>query len=502
MKRAQSRPARRTPIGAGLAAFALCLVAVRAIAAAPVADPILFWNDQTNRAIQTSSMDPFAATRALALESLAVFDTMRSIAGMPGFLVRLPAPAGTSAEVATTAAAHAMLLYLFPTRRMVLQTAFARALAAHAPTAERARSVRFGEDVAAAIIAIRNRDGWNANGALPVGAERGKWRPTPPYFLPPLNTQWASLTPFTLNAADQFRPSGPPPLDTPAFNAALAQVASIGSAHSKLRTPDQARAAHYWSDAIGTYAPAGHWNTIATAALGAKKFSPMDEATLFAKLNVAIADSAIAMADAKYNFWLWRPITMIHTGDPSFPAQPNWVPLLSTPPHPSYVSGHSVFSGAAAAVLTAILGNQPVKSGSASLPGVVRAFPDFRYAAEEAANSRLWGGIHYKFDNDDGLVIGRSVGVWAMAAFDRMNEERGPVIVLDGAGTGGFVFDNRSPVTAIEATLDGGPDATIPVDSAGRFTLPQCGAGQHDLRLKAVGAGGRVATLAVTLTGG
>ena len=502
MGRSQPGQTRKASIIGGFGAFALCLLAVRAIAAPPVADPILFWNDQTNRAIQEASMDPFVATRALALESLAVFDTMRSIAGLPGFLVRLPAPLGTSAEVATTAAAHAMLLYLFPTRRTDLNAAFARALAAYAPGADRARSVRFGEDVAAAIVAIRNRDGWNANGPVTVAPEPGKWRPTPPYFLPPLDTQWALLTPFTLNAPNQFRPSGPPPLDSPAFNRDRAQTAAIGGKLSKQRTPDQSRAAHYWSDAIGTYAPAGHWNSIAATAITAKKLPPMEEATLFARLNVAIADSAIAMADAKYTFWLWRPITTIQAGDASFPAQPGWTPFLSTPPHPSYVSGHSVFSGAAAEVLTANQGNRPFKAGSASLPGVVRSFPNFHYAAEEAANSRLWGGIHYKFDNDDGLVIGRSVGAWAMAAFDRMNDERGPVIVLDGAGTGGFVFDNKAPVTAIEATLDGGPDASIPVDSAGRFSLPQCGAGQHDLRLKAVGAGGRVATVTATLTGG
>jgi len=480
----------------------MCLAAGRATAASPAPDPVVFWNDQTNLAIQQASMDPFAATRALAVESLAVFDTLRSVAGLPGFLVRLPAPPGTSAEVAAASAAHAALLYLFPTRRAALNAVFARVLAGYPPGAERATSVRFGEDVAAAVVAIRNRDGWNANVPIQIGTEPGQWRPTPPYYLPPLDPQWAALTPFTLKAANQFRPPGPPPLNSPAFAAARAQTAAVGGMHSKVRTRDQTVAAHYWSDAIGTYAPAGHWNAIAAKALAAARMPLGEEAAVFAKLNVAIADSAIAMADAKYTFWLWRPITTIQAGDESFPAQPSWTPLLTTPQHPSYLSGHSVFSGAADVVLTAIFGSRPFQAGSAAVPGVVRSFSSFHQAAEEAASSRLWGGIHYKFDNDDGLVVGRSVGAWAMAAFDRFNDGHGPVIVLDRAGTGGFVLDSRTPIAAIEAALDGGPNDTIPVDSAGRFVLPRCGAGQHDLRLKATDADGRVATLATTLTGG
>ena len=168
--------------GCWIAVFALALLTVRANAA-PL-DPVLFWNDQTNKAIQTTSMDPFMATRALALESIAVFDTVRSAADAPGFLVRLPAPAGILPDVAASAAAHAVLRYLFPERRSLLDALFARALTPYKAGPQRTQTVRFGESVAAAIIAIRDRDGWNRTGAVRGGTGPGQWRPTPPYFLP------------------------------------------------------------------------------------------------------------------------------------------------------------------------------------------------------------------------------------------------------------------------------------------------------------------------------
>ncbi len=471
--------------------------------AAPLGtDPVLLWNEQTNRSIQATAMDPFKATRALALESIVVLDTLRSIAGKPGFLVRLPAPADTPPDVAAHAAAHAILAHLFPARRTALDAVFAKSLTALPSGEKRKQAVVFGEAVAAAVAAIRDRDGSDLAGSVKISTEPGRWRPTPPGFYQPLNPQWASVPPFAMIRPDQFRPPGPPVPGTKAFADARIQTATIGGADSHSRTADQTVAAHYWSDAIGTYAPAGHWNSIVSTIMQSEKLDMAAEATVFAELNVAIADAAIAMADAKYTYWSWRPITAIQGGDADFPARPNWTPLLETPNHPSYISGHSAFSGAAAAVLTSIFGTKPFRGGSDSLPGVSRAFNSFEQAAEEAANSRLWGGIHYKFDNDDGLVTGRAVGAWAMATFRSSSQGRGPTIVLDRKGAGGFAFDNVAPVTAIEAVLDGGARMTIPVDAGGRFAFPWCSVGQHTLTLTATSVGGQVATVATTMTGG
>ena len=316
MERTERGLDRLTPWGIALA----MVLWVACAHAAPMADPVLAWNEQTNLSIQATAMDPFNATRALALESIAVHDTLRSAQGLPGFLVRLDAPGDISQDLAVSAAAHTMLVYLFPARQAVLDALLATEQAAVPDKAKNQRSVAFGQAVAKAIVAIRDGDGWNRIVAATTGTGIGQWRPTPPRHIPALTPQWASVTPFTLVRPDQFRPPGPPAPGTPAFAEARAQTAKVGGIQSQYRTADQALAARYWSDAIGTYAPAGHWNSIANTVLQTHKRDRIGEATLLAELNVAVADAAIAMVDAKYVFNFWRPITAIHTGDATFRA--------------------------------------------------------------------------------------------------------------------------------------------------------------------------------------
>jgi membrane-associated phospholipid phosphatase len=476
-------------------------------------DAVIFWNGQTNRAIQATSTDPFRASRALALESIAVFDTVRSIAGAPSFLIQLPGPrdaapgavTGVSTGAAVAGAAHKILSRLFPTLRSELDLALTANLANEPSGPARDRAMAIGEAVAEAVYAARDQDGWNVSAPMRMGTGPGEWRPTPPRFLPPLDPQWSTLTPFVLTRPEQFRPAVPPAPGSAALHEAAAYVASIGGVHSSVRTEEQSVIARYWSDAIGTYAPAGHWNAI-TARLMAPLGLGIDaEAELFAQLNVAIADSAIAIADAKYTYWYWRPVTVIRDGAAGLPPMPNWFPLLETPNHPSYISGHSGFSGAAAAVLTARFGTRPFDFASDSLPGVSRRFTSFQQAAEEAAFSRVLGGIHYPFDNAAGLATGRAVGAWTLTAFRRIAQDRGPVIVMDrpeadgiGRGPSGYALDNVSPVTMVTIRLDGGAPFRVGVDQRGRFLVPRQGlelTGRRVVLVKATSVTGRTTTM-------
>ncbi|MBC7637868.1 MAG: vanadium-dependent haloperoxidase [Acetobacteraceae bacterium] len=391
-------------------ACALLLASVPAWAG----DPVLAWNQQTNLAIQATLTDPFNAARALAMESIAVLDTVKAIAGEQGFLVHVAAPSGLDPAVAAAAGEHAMLVRLFPSRRAVLDAALATSLAGLPPGENRAGALALGAMIAEAVFTRRAGDG--AQGIAAVGTENaaGDWRATPPGFLRPLHPHWAILTPFAMRAPNQFRPPG---LGTTAFERSVRSVAELGAAQSRSRTAEQTEIAHYWSDAIGTYAPAGHWNAIAGSLMARRQIGLMAEAELFAELNVAMADACIAMADAKYTFRFWRPITAIRVGTPGMAAIPDWLPLLETPNHPGYISGHSSFSGAAALVLIAWLGDREFDFGSESLPGVTRHFASFTAAAQEAAMSRLYGGIHFEFENADGLATGRAVGAWTLGAF-------------------------------------------------------------------------------------
>jgi len=470
-------------------------------------DPILFWNDQTNRAIQATKTDPFMAARALALESIAVLDTIQSLRGEPAFLVRLADPGDLPVDVAAAAAAHAMLSHLFPVRQVALDAALAAEFALDPDDLPRRRATEFGRAVAAGVIEMRDEDGWNASAATRVGTEAGQWRPTPPAFLPALDPQWADLVPFAMTSPGQFRPPGPPGPGSDAFRIAKAAVAALGAADSTLRTQEQTEIAHYWSDAIGTYAPAGHWNAITASIVGPMHLGLAVEATVFAELNVAISDAAVATADAKYTYWSWRPVTAIRAGDEGAAPVPGWTPLLETPNHPSYISGHSSFSGAASVVLTQWFGPRPFTFSSASVPGAVRSFASFEQAAQEAANSRLYGGIHFPFDNTDGLATGRAVGAWTLEVFKRDGEDRGPFIMVDGPmafgdqpglGVTGCALDNLSPVAAVMASLDDGPPVPVAVDDHGLFALPSPllgAAGRHKLVLAATSRTGRSASV-------
>jgi membrane-associated phospholipid phosphatase len=475
----------------------------------PDLDPVLVWNDLTNRAIQATATDAFEAPRALAMESIAVFDTIRSIDGMPAFMARLLAPHGISVNVAVAAAAHAVLSHVFPTRRAVLDAALATAVVREPAGPALTGALAFGEAVADAVIMLREEDGsMAATRTSRVGISPGAWRPTPPDFLPDAHPQWATMRPFALTRSDQFRPAGPPALETDAFRQARAQVTSLGDSRSTSRTADQTAIAHYWSDAIGTYAPAGHWNAIAANLVAPLHLGIGVEAELFTELNVAMADAGIAMSDAKYTYRFWRPITAIRAGDANTPPIPDWTSLLSTPSHPSYVSGHSSFSGAAATVLTTWFGTHPFTFASASLPDVTRHFTSFQQAAEEAAMSRIYGGIHYSFDNADGLVTGRSVGAWTMRVFERIADDRGPVIMVMDRSTSvansdphaviGCALDNLSPVAVVTVRLDGGAPFSVAVNDRGLFTLPRERFGTlspHTAVLTAISVTGRSSTV-------
>src|SRR5947208_8574777 len=155
----------------------------------------------------------------------------------------------------------------------------------------------------------------------------------------------------------------------------------------------------------------GYWNRIAQQVATDQGLSLVQDARLFALLNIAEADAHIACWDAKYAFNLWRPVTAIRAadsdGNPDTEPDAGWTPLLTTPNFPSYTSAHSTLSGAAAGVLTALFGSDhPFSVGSEGLPGVTRSFASFEAAAAEAGRSRIYGGIHYQFDNVNGLAAG------------------------------------------------------------------------------------------------
>jgi hypothetical protein len=417
-------PPACSPLKIACSSAGHCLLLTLMFCVASRADVVTDWNNAALDAIRADNTQPPMASRALAILHVSIFDAVNGISRRyESYLVASAVPVSASPEAAASAAAHQVLLSFFPNSAASFNALHARILAAIRDGAQKNTGIAWGESVAAKILAYRATDGWDAVVLPPSGGGPGYWVPTPPAFARFLLPQWGFVTPFCMTDAAQFRPPGPPALASAKYAADYNEIKSLGAAEGSTRTADQSQIALFWADGAGTETPPGHWNSIAQA-VGAMRGNTLDDnARLFALLNLAMADAAICAWDAKFTFDFWRPVTAIRYGDldgnPATEPDPGWNSFIITPPFPDYVSGHATFSGAAAAVLALFYGSDdtPFTTDSDFLPGVSRSFSSFSAAAEEAAVSRLYGGIHFRSANEDGLNAGLQIGARAFTNF-------------------------------------------------------------------------------------
>ncbi|MEJ6579837.1 MAG: vanadium-dependent haloperoxidase [Akkermansiaceae bacterium] len=260
------------------------------------------------------------------------------------------------------------------------------------------------------MLAFREDDGSDFPSGYTHTTDPGKWRPTLPGFSSAAFPQWGQLESFALPRNDLFRPQPPPVLSSSAYALELRWVKEIGGSDSTLRTADESEIANFWADGGATENPPGHWLDIAGDVSDQQSLGMQDRARLFALISLATADAAIVAWDAKYVYDLWRPITAIREADTdenaSTTSDPTWLPYISTPPFPEYVSGHSTFSRSATTVMAAFFGTDeiPFTTGSDALPEVLRSYPGFSAAADEAGVSRIYVGIHFA----SGTIAGQS----------------------------------------------------------------------------------------------
>ncbi len=393
-------------------------------AASARADVVTDWNTAALDAIRGNRTPPPRASRNLAILHASIYDAVNGISRThEAYLVQSKVPASASKEAAASAAAHRVLSALFPTNTPAFDALHASTLAGIKKGPQKRMGTAWGQKVASQILSARLDDGAGDTVTPPPALGPGDWVPTPPAMAAYLLPQWGGLTPFTMSDHAQFRPPGPPALDSAAYAAAVNEVKALGAAVGSIRSADQSEIALFWADGAGTETPPGHWNHIAQDVGAALGTSMEENARLFALLNLAMADAAICAWDAKYNFHNWRPVTAIRLadldGNPDTAPDPAWSSFIVTPPFPDYVSGHSTFSGAGATVLAMFYGtdNIPFTTGSDFLPGVTRNFTSFSGAAMEAMDSRLFGGIHFRFANEDGLDSGLQIGEWASSHY-------------------------------------------------------------------------------------
>lgn len=424
------------------------LVEVQGLQAALTADQralIDFWDLQAGitqwsqillEKVRENATDPVKTSRAMALLHTAIADAV-TVAWSAKFTYKRVNPAKThrsvkllsavqptlpsyvSEHAAVAGAAAAVLNYLYPSQQAtILGNPMTFDEAANTAAASRIwAGAAFRSDVEAGLLVGQAigflavdrgvTDGssavWDpvAQPGRPIGPQY--WQPTAPGFVfPPLYPYAGRWNPWLLTAGDQFRPPVPPALQgsfpNAQFRAEALEVKQIG----ENLTNQQRQIALFWNDGAGSYTPPGHWMTTAIERTAQSGISAPRAARALALFAVGMADSAIACWDSKYAYWTVRPITAIQTMAGQSFYNPAWSSLITTPPFPTYVSGHSTFSGCASEILEYLFpGKKAQDAFGIQVP--------FRAAAEQAAVSRLYGGIHYRSDNDQGLVLGRKV---------------------------------------------------------------------------------------------
>lgn len=383
------------------------------------------WNELTLKAVRRGNVPPPLAVRQMAIVHLAIYDTLAPLDGRakPFSTIDGAPSLPCSPEAAVSEAAYRSLRTLFPEAADMLDSHYRTVLAAIPASQAKTNGLAWGQRVALQNLKLRQFDGGGQSAAYNFATRPGYWERTLPNYDKPLLPNWGRMKPFGIDSVERFRPPPPPALDSPEWAAQFNLLKKIGATNSSTRTPRQREIALFWADGSNTETPPGHWNKIAQQVVESKSYDNLAAARLFAALNVALADSSIVCWDAKYTYNWWRPITAIRAGgtdgNPATVPEPTWLPLLANPPFPEHTSGHSTFSGAAAAVLAKLTGSDEFQFVTASdgLPGVVRRFRCFSDAAKEAGLSRIYGGIHFPSANEQGLESGRKVGLAVVERF-------------------------------------------------------------------------------------
>jgi hypothetical protein len=414
-----------------LAAIGLAVSAAAARADAPATnvvaapnvslpvDPVIAWNQTLVTILGTPGAQPgtIHATRSLAILHAAIYDAVDSIEHSSApYAVSIKAPRKADPTAAAAAAGYTVLSGLYPNQQEAISSEFGSLLSPIPNGYHKYEGVRTGEAAASALLALRADDGSSLpQPTFTPGTKPGGYQFTPPAFAQPAFTQWSMVRPFALKSASQFRPAPPPALTSKAYVTAFNEVMSLGSATSTTRTADQTQIAQFWGPPIWIA-----WNNIAQTAALAHHNTLMQNARLFALLNISLADSVISFYDAKYTYAFWRPVTAIRaadTGNSGLASDPNWTPFANTAQDPSYPGAHATVSAAAASVLASFFGGDKFKfsAQSSALPGVSRSFSSFSAAANEASLSRIYAGQHFRTDEDAGTKLGNDVAGYVLA---------------------------------------------------------------------------------------
>lgn len=360
-------------------------------------------------------------------------DSFISLAGQLHGLEKTPSPQAGEEYCYPLAAFEAMTTVgralIFSEDKMEAFRAeqFAKFQAAKMPSAVYDRSMAYGQEVAKHILEWADKDNYKQTRTFPkysITEDPTKWTPTPPSYMDAIEPSWNEIRTFVLDKADQFVPKPPTAVSMDKNSKWYKEVNEV---YTVVRdaTDEQKEIASFWDCnpyvshhrghvmfATKKITPGGHWVGISRIACEQSDASMMQSAETYAMVTIALADAFISCWDEKYRSKLLRPETFINQH-----VDEDWVPLLQTPPFPEHTSGHSVISTAAGETLTKLYGDNFAYTDDVEVEyGLTeRSFGSFREAYQEAAVSRLYGGIHYMPAIEYGVEQGKQVGDYILA---------------------------------------------------------------------------------------
>lgn len=377
-------------------------------------DPVRYWSNLVSTTLGPPPPPPLAA-RTIAMAQVAIYEAANLTTGKVNkSYLGLDAQVGET-RAAIAVAARNVLVAINPGQTAVYDNALAASLALIPDSQAKTDGIAAGNTIAAAVIANRLNDG--ANLVVPYTPQApgtpGAWQPVPPGSVPPIGPQLQNMQPWMLTSVDQFLAPPPPALNSMAYAAAFNEVKSVGSFASLARTADQTNSALVWASTGAGLT----WQNIAMELAQQNGMSPTETARLLATLAISNADTFLAVWDSKYHYDYWRPYTAIRNADTdgngATDVDPAWTSRIGNPNYPSHSSGLSGNSGSATTILASFFGENThfCVTGTAGQ----RCFDSFSAAAQDSADSRIYGGIHFRFETEAGLAQGRSVANLVLA---------------------------------------------------------------------------------------
>jgi hypothetical protein len=375
-------------------------------------DVIMDWNAKADAIAAEKQITPSPHARALAILHVAMFEAVNAIERRYNpYKLNLTADRSTSKEAAAASAGYHVLVALYPDQKTDLDATFVAMLAGIVEGESKTKGVDLGKKAAADIIALRADDGADAPESYRPHTSPGVYVPT----MVPLNSTVGAWTPWTMTASAQFRPAPPPALNSETWTRDLNEIRELGGRNSTTRTAEQTTIGRFWF-----LTGARTYNPIVRQVATAKDMDVVDCARLYALVAMAGADASISVFDAKYAYYLWRPVTAIRNADqtdnPATPRDPAWLPLGDTPMHPEYPCAHCITSAAVSAVLQSVAGTEvgEISLTSPTAPGVTRKWTRLQDYSDEVALARIYAGFHYRFSAEVGKEMGKKIGEQAV----------------------------------------------------------------------------------------